>query len=87
MKSYKPSWRESSPSEISVSRLADLDRAGFVAWLAGVRVETGVSEEVGGAFVHGEEDLGRADAGGEVGLGLQASTPGDDLDGITVLNS
>lgn len=46
-----------------------------------------MGEEVGGAFVHGEEDFGGADAGGEVGERLQGATPRGHGEKIMILNA
>ena len=62
----------------------DADRAGFVAGLAGIGVEGGESEDVGGAFVHGEEDFALVHVGGEVGFGGNGAAAGGDGDFLMV---
>lgn len=63
---------------------SDGDGAGFVAGLAGVWVEGCVGEDVGVAFVHGEEDFIFFHAGGEVGLGGDGAAAGGDGNGVAV---
>lgn len=63
------------------------DGAGFVAGLAGVGVEGGVDEDVGGALVHGEEDFAGVDVGGEVGFGGDGAAAGGDGDLLVVADA